>query len=186
MMKLVSAFAALVVFSVGAQAQSLSQQMARCVGVSGTLQRLACYDAAAHDAGLNAPRTASAAPQAYVPPAFVPPAPQAAPAYAPRPPGPTRQTAADFGAERVEDNPAAPTRVSRIAAEVTNFHADPFGRFTVTLSNGQVWKQVEGDTTAVASYRKNTHSAVVARSFLGSYALKFNDSEKMYKVTRVQ
>jgi hypothetical protein len=186
MIKSLSAFAFLLALTASANAQSLQQQMAKCVGLTGTLQRLACYDAVAHDAGVNAaPRTASAAPPpAYVsqPPAvYVPPSQ----AYVPPPVPAQRQTVGDFGAERLEENPSSPKKLERITAEVTAFHADPFGRFTVSLSNGQVWKQIEGDVT-VASYRKTTRTAIIARSFLGSFALKFNDSEKMYKVTRVQ
>ena len=178
---MIKSLAVLVALTVAADAQTIQQQMAKCQAMTGALQRLACYDAVNRDSAVP-PRAAPAAPPVYAPPA---PQPYAPPVTATAPRTAPRQTTADFGAERLQENPAAPVRVSRIVAEVEKFHADPYGRFTVTLSNGQMWKQIEGDVT-VASYRKTTRSAIIVRSFLGSYALKFNDSEKMYKVARVQ
>ena len=160
-------------------AQPLPQQLSKCLSISGTLQRLACYDAVAHGAGLSAPARA---------PVYVPtPAPSYAPAPAYAAPPVTASAAPNaFGAERLPQTAsAAPRQANRIVADIVQFGLDLRGRFTLTLSNGQVWRQIEGDDSRTKP-RKAAHSVTIERAILGSYALTFNDSNRLYKVTRVQ
>ena len=162
-------------------AQSLPQQLSRCLAITGTLQRLACYDAVAHGAGLSAPAPA------YAPP----PAPTYAPAYTPTPayaPPPVTASATPqnaFGADRLPRTAPPPHQVNRIVADIVHFDLDIRGRFTLTLSNGQVWRQIEGDDSRTKP-RPGARSVTIEHAVLGSYALTFNDSNRLYKVTRVQ
>lgn len=170
-----STLAALAVLAaVPASAQpALQLQLAHCLAVPGVLQRLACYDDVVRGAGIAAaPRTAPALPAPNTPPP---------PAYSARTARPS-----GFGAERLPQ-PEASRRaaLNRIESRLTGFDIDARGKFTVTLANGQVWKQVEGDD-AVARPRKSAHSVIIERAIFSSYALTFNDSSQRYKVARVQ
>jgi hypothetical protein len=165
-MKIVMGFAALFALTTVADAQD--PQMAKCAGITGTLQRLACYDAAARASGVVAPqRTAPVAPLA---PVYAPPVPAA-----PAPSG--------MGAERL---PATVARQSSrvMVAGVAAIAFDPYHRFTITLDNGQVWRQVPGDETIM----RDPHPARVrlTRGLLNSYDLQVIGLHASYKVARLQ
>ena len=75
----------------------------------------------------------------------------------------------------------------RLTARVTNFSFSPTGYFTVELDNGQVWRQVNGDTD-YARFRTPARLNLVniERGFLGSYNLHIQGRSDGYKVRRVQ
>ena len=82
--------------------------------------------------------------------------------------------------------PAPPgSTASRPASRIMRLN--PFGKFIVFLDNGQVWKQEEGDADR-AQFRKNPkdNKITISRGFIGSYNMTLNDSEKVFKVTRVK
>ncbi len=155
---------------------SLPGQLTACVAIPGVLQRLACYDRVAHSispAIAAAPRSipaqkpiANAAPSAaYV----APPLAMAAP------PG--------LGSERLPQA-AASQRKQELIAGVTAVSYDPRGRFTITLDNGQVWRQLEGDTAVLQSTRIAT--VRISRGSLGSYDLNVIGRNASYRVLRLQ
>ena len=158
--------------SVPALAQStLSGQLASCLTIFGAVERLACYDrvarAAAGQTGVGAPgRPATAPPPSAPVPVATPPI-QA------------------FGSEQLRSPRARTTQPDRLAADIAGINFSPFGKFTVTLSNGQVWRQLDSDDHTVGA-RKSMHSARIERGLLGSYNLQFNDSSLVYKVARVR
>ena len=171
-----AAFAALATLPAAAQ-PALQVQLSRCLAIPGVLQRLACYDGVAHGAGISAaapPRSASAAPALPAPPVYVP---QLATVPAP---------ASSFGSERLAQSEAARRPVQdRVVSEVVRFDTNARGKFILTLANGQVWKQVDGDDS-IARPRKSARSVAIEHALFGSYALTFNDSSQRYKVARVQ
>lgn len=178
MIMIVAAFAAV---AAPVSAQPLQAQLSRCLAIPGVLQRLACYDSVAKGAGIVAPPVAAA--PAYRP---LPTAPLTSPApvasYVP----PPRASGNDLGAERLPQTSAYARPVpGKVVAEVTKFTLNPHGKFTVELANGQVWKQIESDD-GFARARKGMRTATVERALIGSFALQFNDSNQMYKVTRLQ
>jgi hypothetical protein len=177
MTKKLAAFAALAVLAtLPASAQpALQVQLSRCLAIPGVLQRLACYDGVARGAGVSTtPRIASTAPPL---PASAPPV------YVPRPvPAP----AASFGSERLAQSPATrAAALDRIESAVVGFDVNARGKFVVTLANGQIWKQIDGDD-AVTRPRKSARSVIIERAVFSSYALTFNDSSQRFKVARVQ
>jgi len=94
--------------------------------------------------------------------------------------------APSFGGERLPQSEVSRRPASdRIVSELAGFDTNARGKFTVTLANGQVWKQLDGDD-AVARPRKSARSVIIERAVFGSYALSFNDSSQRYKVSRVQ
>jgi len=95
-------------------------------------------------------------------------------------------------AEQAKVNPPPPEEarvqeIDSISAKVTDYALTPTGRFIVFLDNDQVWQQIEGDTYK-AHFKKNPgdNTVVISRAFLGSYAMKVNDLNQVYKVKRVK
>jgi hypothetical protein len=171
-----AAIAALATVPASAQ-PALQLQLSRCLAIPGVLQRLACYDGVAHGAGVSVatqPRSAAPALPAPPPPAY---APQLATVPAP---------ASGFGSERLAQSQASRRPVlDRVVSEVVRFDTNARGKFILTLANGQVWKQLDGDAS-VARPRKSARSVAIEHALFGSYALTFNDSSQRYKVARVQ
>jgi hypothetical protein len=177
-----------------AAAQTLSEQLQRCFKVYGVMARLACYDEIARGVTGNA-ATSRPAPPAPAMPAN--PATAAAPAPAPRlnqaQPGfgyngsaPSRQTTQEaFGSENIQ-RPTPAGSVDSITAAVTDYKFTPQGRFIVTLANGQVWQQIEGDVARPLLNRRHTRSVTISRGLLGSYNLSFSDQSGRFKVERTR
>ncbi len=90
------------------------------------------------------------------------------------PPAPAAQ---NFGkAQAPKDN--------SMTAGIAKFDKDGQGRFTVALQNGQVWRQVAGDTGVAQFHSGRTQSVTITRGSLGSYDLHFNDRNATFKVQR--
>ena len=150
-----------------AQTGDLRTELMHCLSFTGAVERLSCYDRLARGAGSGALGT----------PAPVLPAPPPRVAVAP----PT----AELGQEELRGRAPA-TASDRITVEIGDFRKDAAGRFTVSLSNGQVWRQVAGDTTAAQYHSGRTHSVTISRGTLGGYDLTFNDRNASFKVQRVR
>jgi hypothetical protein len=152
----------------GASAQSIGypSELAHCLSLTGAAARLSCYDRLAREAG-GAPARATG----NIPPTSALPNPQ------------TNAGQPELGREELSGG--APKAEARVGAEIIDFRMDRNGRFTVTLSNGQVWQQIAGDT-AVAQYRAGrTLRVVIAAGSVGSYDLYFNDQNAAFKVRRL-
>lgn len=138
---------------------------AGCTNIGEDRQWLDCYYAAA-----QAMRTAL----------HLQPAPQARP-VTPLPQGKAKVTA-EFGRET-----AAPViSVSHVQSRMTSYKFNALGTFTVTLENGQVWRQVDGDTDH-AHWKKPAASYVVSitSGFLKSYNFQVQGLPGLYKVLRI-
>jgi hypothetical protein len=168
-----------------ASAESLQGQLAHCVRITGLLQRLACYDGAVKDAGIVAsalPHESSSSEHAPPIPAPVMGAPaltSAAPASSPLPSG------SSFGSESLPRARMPPSGSGRaIAAGVTSLAFDGMGRFTVTLDNGQIWRQLPGDT--VLLHQTQVGMVRITRSVFGNYDLSVPGLHANYRVERLQ
>ena len=152
-----------------AQTSDLRTEMMHCLTFTGAVERLSCYDRLARGAASGALGA----------PALLPPGLPARAAAPPPPPAP------ELGQEELRGRApsAAPDRVT---SEITNFQKDAAGKFTVSLNNGQVWRQVAGDTTAAQYHPGRTHTVTISRGSLGSYDLTFNDRNAAFKVQRVR
>jgi hypothetical protein len=106
------------------------------------------------------------------------PAPQVASAAQPiaLPPRPT-----DIGRPASVSGEGVPVQ-SRMAA----YSFDKYGLFTVTLANGQVWRQVDGDTD-YAHWKKpaSTYTAHVTAGFMRSFNFQVRGLPGLYKVQRI-
>jgi hypothetical protein len=155
-----------------AHAQDINAQLAHCMTINGAVERLSCYDRVAHQA-------AGTAPQA--PLAQAPQAPQARIE-------PPADRSRDFGQEQLRKSPAAEqaAQAERMTAEISDFQKDARQHFTVVLQNGQVWRQMAGDTGVAQFQPGRTHQVTISRGVLGSYDLTFNDRNLSFKVQRLR
>ncbi len=98
-------------------------------------------------------------------------------------------TVEQFGKERTVAAQATREReeIDSISAGVTEVAFTPVGQFIVFLDNGQVWRQLQGDSDR-AHFRSNPkdNKVTISRGALGSYNLAINGSDRIFKVTRVK
>ncbi len=180
-------------------APNLEFSIGLCAAKSNAKERLACYDAIAQR--LKAGEVAAAAPVAPAAPApAAPPAPVAAvpapaaipapvPAVAAPPPAAApQQTEAQFGAETLKketrEAAGAPEPLDEIHGVIAKLAFSGSGRAIVTLDNGQVWRQIEGDTDPFRG--KQGEKATIERAILGSYSLTVEGRNQLIKVQRVR
>lgn len=135
----------------------------RCISQSDARQWLDCYYAAARPMRVRLGLESGAVMQA----------PQLA------------QAASSFGKEPVDVSPLG--NADHVSSAMRAYTFDKLGWFTVTLQNGQVWRQINGDTT-IAHWKKpaGTYSVRVSEGFLGSYNLQVKNEPGLFKVRRVQ
>ena len=173
---------ALALSAAPAVAEDLSATISTCANVSDDRARLACYD------GLAA-RTNAAARLPITKPAL-PPVPQApvATVAPPAPPTPVTKTNT-FGAETIRKGDTPEERaqeVDEIKAKVVTADFSPTNRFTVTLDNGQVWRQIEADSGKARLHKSGGDTVEISRGMLGSYNLVIDGVNLLFKVRRVR
>jgi hypothetical protein len=151
------------------------------MGIFGAMARLACYDRAANAITSQGNSATGASGIAPAQPAPVKPSPGAGPAIVN---SGAQAGIGQFGSERIQQPATAPA-LNSLSATVINTSFTPLGRFVVTLSNGQTWRQIQGDTS-VPNLRRKARSATITRGAFGSYNLSFSDQTGRYKVERVQ
>jgi hypothetical protein len=186
--------AALVIFASAALAgprDDVIAAMGQCAAISDDKARLACYDALAPQA-----KQALGTPPASLPGNRAPTEEEQKSWFGFNlgslfGTSPQQQTAPQqFGSDKL---PEAQTQertaltVDSISAGVTDYAFTPFGKFIVFLDNGQVRRQEEGDSDRAFFHKAAKDNTVtIERGVLGSYNLRINDSNKLFKVTRVK
>jgi hypothetical protein len=181
-------FSALAVPAVAGPRDDVLEAMGRCTAIPDATARLACYDAAA-------PKLKEALAQ---PPASLDHEPTKAEQeswfgfdvgdlFGGGSVQPT--TPEQFGKERTAQ--AQVTRqveeIDSITSGLTEVSFTPFGQFIIFLDNGQVWRQLQGDGDR-AHFNKNPkdNRVTISHGSLGSYNMTINDSDKLFKVTRIK
>ena len=205
-----AALAVLLLASVPAQAGANDDALAaiaKCAALNDNTARLVCYDKIAGRSTTVevAPPAASPTPQPQAAPlaptvAAAPPAAKKdeeswfgiADWFGSNKASPALQTTPQqFGSENVPPPPAAPGAppaepLDSIAAGVSDFAYNPYGRFVVFLDNGQIWQQLQADT-GQARFSKNTKNQVtISRGMLGSYNLVIGGRSAIFKVKRIK
>lgn len=94
---------------------------------------------------------------------------------------------AEIGAEQVKSANQREAELQRASGlRVARYKQVPFRRLEVHLENGQVWRQINGDTQEVrASMRKN-QTVDIEESSLGGYKLRLNEMQRTIRVRRVE
>jgi hypothetical protein len=80
-----------------------------------------------------------------------------------------------------------PDSAEHLSTRMASYSFNGYGIFTVTLANGQVWKQVSGDTS-FAHWTKpaSAYTVRLSHGFLGSYNLAVAGASGVFKVNRIQ
>jgi hypothetical protein len=172
-------------------AQTLPEQLQRCFKVYGVMDRLACYDEVARGVAGNTAISRPAAPAMPANPATAAALPprlnQAQPGFGYNASAPSRQTTPQtFGSENIQRPTAPAGTVDSITVAVTGYSFTPQGRFILTLANGQVWQQIEGDVGQPQLKTKHARNVTISRGLLGSYNLSFSDQTGRFKVDRTR
>ncbi len=101
-------------------------------------------------------------------------------------PRPVIGTPADFGKEGLRFQADMPAELDHIRARVANVTVNYFHIFTVTLDNGQVWRQVDGDTRVARFKNDKTEIVTITRGFLDSFHLAIQGAWGDYQVKRIK
>jgi hypothetical protein len=149
-------------------------EVAKCADIVDAAERLGCFDAA----------------MARVRSALAAPAPEA-PSKSllewfgfSRPPQPVTKPE-EFG-KTAPEAPAA-EEINEISSPVLEFARTLHGKAVFILENGQVWRQIDSDTTAVPDPERGTRMTVkIERGFLGSYNLTIGGRNILVKVNRLK
>jgi hypothetical protein len=113
------------------------------------------------------------------------PAPQATPVAPPLPPAPVPPQASaatdHFGMKAMPSG-----RTNHVATRMMSYSFDRDHVFTVTLANGQTWRQVSGDTHH-AHWNKpaDSYAVKITRGAFSSYNFQVEGLPEVYKVDRV-
>ena len=90
----------------------------------------------------------------------------------------------DFGKPPPEP---APGELNEIGSPVLEFAKTARGKAVFILENGQVWRQLDSDTTTVLDPERGTKMAVrIERGALGSYNLTIDGRNILVKVNRLK
>ncbi|EKE84473.1 hypothetical protein [Idiomarina xiamenensis] len=167
-MKVLSGMALLALMSVPAAAQSVSQQqLATCAGIQNALQRLVCYDKLAQGEGVDVAAAVSTNNNS------------SSNTNGPAQAQPQPSYEEEFGKEHRD---YAKNRPDRLNVDISSYKQDPYGKWTITLSNGQVWKQSE--TSSNFSFDEGA-SYFIERGVLNSFFLGRTDLNTRLRVRRI-
>ena len=157
-------------------ARDVLAEIAKCADVAEASERLKCFDAAAVRA-----KSMLAAP-------------------APAPDAPAKKSWLDwFGFSRSDKpattqeefgkppRPAESGELKEIAATVIEFAKTARGKAIFILDNGQVWRQLDADSTEVPyAVPGKPMKVLIETGFLGSYNLTIEGRNGLIKVTRLK
>jgi hypothetical protein len=146
-----------------ANAAELSDQLAQCRAVQNDLQRLICYDKIGTSGYTPAVGAVVAEPR-QLPPENSPATVTAAPD--------------NFGIEHKVIEKAA----SSISSTVVSIVQSKRGFWTITLDNGQKWRQISSDGFVL----RKGEEIEISRGTFNSFLLSKKGSERQTKVTRLQ
>lgn len=80
-----------------------------------------------------------------------------------------------------------PAEISKISGKVVEFAKNALGRSVFILDNGQVWKQIEGDSTEVYQRAADGDMSVtIEKAMFGSFSLRIDGRTGIIKVRRVK
>ena len=69
---------------------------------------------------------------------------------------------------------------------VASYDHVPYERLLVTLENGQVWRQIKGDTQKIRVDLKRNQTVDITESSLGGYKLQLNEMRRTVRVERIK
>ena len=106
------------------------------------------------------------------------------PVAPPLPKAESKSSAQQFGLPQ-PGNIGIPANIDHVVSRMASYSFDQYGIFTVTLANGQVWRQISGDTDN-AHWKKpaRTYVVSISRGWFGSYNFQVKGDPGLFKVRR--
>lgn len=172
----------------------------RCKQTSSKDDRIACLEAALLMRGGAAAQADDAPGPSIIAEAVATKPPAAAPVTSAEAPvseqvlNPTRKTTkktTGIGAEQVIARQQS--QAERLAGldnvvglKVLDYKSFAHDRLQVTLENGQVWRQIRGDTQKVNPTLKKNQTVDISESSLGGYKLRLNEMQRTIRVQRIR
>ncbi|HBS31804.1 MAG TPA: hypothetical protein DEA40_08685 [Parvularcula sp.] len=148
-----------------------------CLDIENTQDRLACLEAAARE--LKATRVVIEQENAV--------APDIAAAAEPV----DQQALEDsFGAEALDTTKREKREKQKkfkLTAKVVEFRVDRHNDITATLENGQVWRQLRGDSaTVIIPPGERLYTVTIKKGPLGNYRMRIDQMQRWIRVSRVK
>jgi hypothetical protein len=79
-----------------------------------------------------------------------------------------------------------PQNVKQIVSRIADYQFDRYGVVTLKLANGQVWRQVEGDTAlAKLHLAPASYAVTIKHGFFGSYNMTIKGVPGLFRVQRI-
>jgi len=92
-----------------------------------------------------------------------------------------------IGAEQVRARQrATETLEAARGLPVERYETVPYRRLQVELANGQVWRQIDGDTQRIRVDLERNRTVDIERSALGGYRLRLNELGRTIRVERIR
>lgn len=150
-----------------------------CLDIEDTEARLACLESAAQELKATRVRRETAE--------------ESAAAEAATAPVVAAESASEeelFGAEALASTKKAvreKDRTARLTSKVVEFRVNRLGDITAVLENGQVWRQLSGDSTMIRLPNKDkVFTVTIKRGPLGNYMMKVNEIGRSIRVRRIK
>lgn len=99
------------------------------------------------------------------------------------------ETEEEFGGEYLPKNRLEndASRLKKISAKVAEIRVNRFGKVTLTLDNGQVWRQLDSDNKTIRFGKEDKlYTARVKRSTFGNYMLTIEELKRTIRVKRIE
>ncbi|GGO65960.1 hypothetical protein [Bowmanella pacifica] len=159
------------------QAQTLASAIQSCAQEKDSLKRLVCYDKVAKETNQYKDGDTAFAPASTTPqvnrkataPALVKAEQHAAPVV---------DAEQNFG---LDERKRPENETDKILVSIQNKDKDPHGKWVLTMTNGQIWKQSDS-----GSYRLPDAQLYIERGVLGSFFLGAEGMNRKIRVKRIK
>lgn len=175
---------AISLFAVSLSGQAATLSLESCAAIEDPVERLACYDTLAGRLPADTAKASGTAPSAVDPVApktdvIVP----AGPAVTPTVPAveSTPDAEALFGLEHKQK--PGEERLDELQLKWTKKKKDAYGKWIITLENGQVWRQTDSRRF---NFGNSEQWVVISRGILGSFFLGEPERNGGIRVKRVK
>ena len=170
------------------------EELVACRAIEEDAARLACFDALADRlaVGPETPAASVSEPLADSPEVESPPLAQAPSVIVPPSASPVvektpEQSAVDaFGGDRLaKTKDDKPKKLTEISTKVADLQFTSLKKAIVTLENGQVWRQLDSDSTRVRKKTAIGAEVTIKKASFGSHKMKI-DGGRSFRVKRVR
>ena len=97
------------------------------------------------------------------------------------------QTGQALGAEQLRTRAEAEAELAfESSLAVAGYTHFPYMRLEVRLANGQVWRQIKGDTQEIRATLRKNQTVDIEESSLGGYKLRLNEMRRTIRVRRIK